>query len=1208
MALQFIIGRAGAGKTYTLIKNMVDKSLELPQKKFVAVVPEQYSMETQKEILNLHPQHGCFNIEVTSLTRLAYTVFEEQGIVNLNVMDDLGKTLVIRKILEECKEQLKVYQGKTSMIGFTEKVKSVISELRQYNIGEEELLKMCDETEEYPALRMKLEDIHVMNNAFNTYIKDKAITNEELLTLLCKYIPKSDFVKNTFFYFDSFTGFTPVQYQVLEQMIRYSPKVSMAVTLPENEENFKGFSPYELFALSKETIIKARELAIKNSIEILPDIVIDLEKDNEKKECSRLGRIDEALSFIEAHIFRDRVNALQDENSRQTGRAKSSRRTGKEKYGKETEAVKVCVLNNPKAEAEYVAGEISRLVKNEKYRFQDVAVIAGDIEGYHKYIRQAFVKYEIPCFIDHKEDILSNKYVDGLLAALDVIEKDFSHQTVMRFVRLKFMDLDERECDIFENYILKSNRRGYKSYTRQWEKVYSFMETESLPQGGLSQKKDEESSREDEIIQQKDENSSTDDEILQKKGEDHLAIVNKVRAEIVAGLKQLRNVLINKNSTILDKTKALYLFMNQHHIPEKISRDIRYFKTARLTAVEKEYRQISEAVINVFDRLVSLMGDEVVSNKEYKDILQAGFGEIKIGIIPPGIDTVMVGNIERTRLKDTKKVLFFVGMNDGIVPNTSAGGGMITDSERDILSTKDFELAPTSRDNIFKQRIYLYSLFAKPLEKIVLCYSQTGSDGAALRKSYIIGTVMNMFEHLKEEHMDQIEMAPEHITNQKVALEYVSENINRYRNFLDDKNSSQDKLFTYLSNILNSNKDTEKFMNLIIDAGFYNNKKEQLLEVFARRLYGLPGNIGITRLEGYAKCAYSQFLSYGLRLQEREKFSIQAYDIGNLYHKSIQKFFEIACNEKIDWKNMTDEKNQEMISEAVDNVLKDYDNEALEGSARNSFITGQVREIAAKTVKVLVNHIRSGKFKPAEYEIPLEHGVVDRIDTYETEDKLYVKVIDYKSGNVAFDITKAYHGIQMQLLVYMNDAVKYEQKNNEKEVLPAAGLYFNIKDPFVEMNGISDMVDEYRQIHPDDERTDEQILNQLIFEKQLPEYQMTGIVNTEEPVVTAVDEELEQGKKSQIVKLTKNKNGDFSVQSHALDQETYMKLIQHVSNKADEMKEQLFKGNIQLNPVPDACQYCSYKGICKFDKSLGDKYRELDKVTYKNIGELLGEV
>lgn len=1148
MALQFIIGRAGAGKTYTLIKDMIDKSQEMPDKKFVAVVPEQYSMETQKEILTKHPRGGCFNIEVTSLTRLAYAVFEEQGVTDLNVMDDLGKILVIRKVLEECKEKLKVYKSKTSMMGFADKVKSVISELRQYNISDEELIKMCEETDEYPSLQMKLEDIHIIHDTFNNYIRDKAITSEELLTILCQYIPKSDYVKNTYFYFDSFTGFTPVQYQVLEQIMRYSPKVVMSITLPEYESGFKGFNQHELFSLSKETMIKTKELAIKNSVEILPEVVINLAADKEQKEKSRLGRIDKALSFVEGHIFQNN-----------------------DKFTEETEAIKVCALSNPKAETEYVAGEISRLVKNNKYRFQDFAVIAGDIDGYYKYIQQAFVKYDIPCFIDHKEDVLANKYIDGILAALDVIDKDFSHQAVMRFVRLKFWYLDKNECDIFENYLLKSNRRGYKSYAREWERKYKFME------------------------------------------EDHLDIVNKIRKEIVDGFSALREVLVNKKSTIGDKTKALYLFTNEHHMQESISNDIAYFKENGLTALEKEYSQIAQSIVNVFDRLVSLMGDEIISNREYIDILQAGFAQIKIGIIPPGMDTVMVGNIERTRLKDTKRILFFVGMNDGVVPNTSAGGGMITDSERDVLSTKNFELAPTTRDNIFKQRIYLYSLFAKPLEKIILCYSKAGADGAILRKSYVVGTLLKMFPKVKEEHIDKIEMSPEHITNKNIALQYISENINLYRNAIvkskdnDIPKNEEEKLFLYLSNILYSDESTEKMMDLILEAGFYHKDKENLEDYFAKKLYGLPGNIGITRLENYAKCAYSQFLSYGLKLKERERFSVEAYDIGNLYHQSIQRFFQMAGDEKIDWNHISEKKHQEMISEAVDYTLKNYENEALEGTARNSFITGQVREIATKTIKVLVNHINAGKFKPTEYEIALEHGVVDRIDTYETDDKLYVKVIDYKSGKTTFNITKAYHGIQMQLLVYMQDAMNYEKKNTNKEVLPSAGLYFNIKDPFVQMENANGILEEYRATHPSDKRTDDEIINDLVFEKQLPEFQMSGIVNTEQQSISAVDNAFEEGNKSDIVKLKIKKDGDPDSNSQALSQETYMKFIKYVSDKADQMKEQLYKGNISLNPVNDACGYCNFKGICKFDRTLGDNYREIEEVTYKNIGELLQE-
>ena len=287
---------------------------------------------------------------------------------------------------------------------------------------------------------------------------------------------------------------------------------------------------------------------------------------------------------------------------------------------------------------------------------------------------------------------------------------------------------------------------------------------------------------------------------------------------------------------------------------------------------------------------------------------------------------------------------------------------------------------------------------------------------------------------------------------------------------------------------------------------------------------------------------------------------------------------------------------------------KKYDNEALEGSARNAFITNQVKEIAEKTVKVLINHINHGKFKPAEYEIPLEHGIVDRIDTYETDDKLYVKVIDYKSSEMVFDITKAYNGIQMQLLVYINDAINYEKKKTSKEILPAAGLYFNIRDPYMNISGTNDLIKMHRDVNKEDTRTDEEILKEIVFKQQLPKFQMTGIVCDSKEVIDAVDEDVEKNNESKIVKVSYDKSGNPKKTSQILDEQTYSKLIKHVSNKADELKNDLLSGKISINPIEEQCRYCSYKGICRFDQALGDKYRQLESVSFGNIGELLNEV
>ena len=192
MSLQFIIGRAGSGKSTLLYKNLIDTSMNNPDKNILAVVPEQFSMETQKQILTMINEEyglgGSFNIEVTSLNRLAYLIFEEQGIINYKVMDDLGKSLVIRKVLEQCKKELIIYKNKTAMPGFVEKVKSVLSELKQYYISDTDMDNMLDLCGRRPALYHKLKDILVIRKAFDEYIQDKMITTEDVLEIFCKYV------------------------------------------------------------------------------------------------------------------------------------------------------------------------------------------------------------------------------------------------------------------------------------------------------------------------------------------------------------------------------------------------------------------------------------------------------------------------------------------------------------------------------------------------------------------------------------------------------------------------------------------------------------------------------------------------------------------------------------------------------------------------------------------------------------------------------------------------------------------------------------------------------------------------------------------------------------------------------------------------------------------------------------------------------------
>lgn len=1126
MALQFYFGRAGSGKSYALYKNLIDTSIKEQKSNFMAVVPEQYSLEAQKHIMDLHPNSGSLNIEVTSFKRLAFFVFEEQGYSNYRMMDELGQTLVMRKVLQECKNNLTIYSKKTNMPGFAEKMKTLISELKQYSIAVDDVSKIEKNMEDRPALKHKFHDIDVIYRAFEEYIGKKNITNEDVLDIFCDFIPKSDFVRNTYFYLDGYTGFTPIQYKVLELLIKYSKGLFIALTLPENEKTLNKYSKYELFCLSKETVCKLTEIANKNNIKIQEHIWVG------KGKAPYRIRGNRELCFMEENIFRNN-----------------------KKFEGKVSSVEVHFSGNPLCESENTVRAISKLVREEGYRYNDIAVITGNIEAYYRYLKEGFDRYGIPVFIDHKKDALDNPFIEAIKTAVEVVEKDFSYDSIFHLLKLNVLDFDMEQVDLFENYVLRSGRRGFKSYSIKWEKIYKGMY------------------------------------------EHDIDVINQVREKVIDSLAELRKNLKDKNSTIRKFTIAIYQWIKKNNFYTKLENYIEYFETQGLMAKSNEYKQIYDAIIGIFDRIVELLGNEKVSVTEYKQILQSGFEGIRIGIIPPGLDTVMVGDIERTRLKDIKKIIFFLGVNDGIIPSAGVSGGIITDMDREYLSAQSVLLAPTARENVFKQKIYLYTLLAKPTQKIILSYSTSGPNNQVGRKSYLISAIEQMFPQLTEIDDDATSLTYADIVTKNMGLKYISENIKEIRF------GREDEMTKNLLGVLGG-----KEVDMILEGAFFRKKTPVIDELIAKQLYGNKENIGITRIERYAMCAYSQFLKNGLKLGERKKFGIAAYDIGNLYHEAIDKYFNQIQKEGQNWEDLEIDVSRKIMDRCIEQVMDEYENDALEGSARNIFIKEQVRRTANKTAEVLMKHIQSGKFKPAEYELSVRHGRIDRVDTMETGDSLYVKVIDYKSGNKSFSFTDAFMGISMQLLVYLKDAMDYEQKKNpQKKVLPAGGLYFKIQDPFVKRPDFQKIIEEYKESNPDTNWSEEQIIRNAVENLKLSEYSMTGVVNSHRDIIESMDENVfQKSGKSGILPVTSTKSG-IGKNSAVLEEKTFNKFLDYMMQKANDMTEEIMCGKAQINPVKEACIYCPYSSVCGFDTKLGYKYRDKESVDGAYLQKLFSE-
>lgn len=1124
MPLQFINGRAGSGKSTRLYKNLIEGSKKNPEDLYVVIAPDQYSLEAQKEILALTESGASLNIEVTSFSRLARQVLEEQGYSDYSVMDELKKSFVLRKVLSDCKDDLSVYSKMIRMPGFTEKMKTVISEFKQYDISNDDLEQMISDSEDRPALNKKLKDIQKINEKFNEYLDDQNITSQDLLTKFVEFIPNSDLIKRTHIFIDGFTGFTPIQNNVLGALMKYAPEVNIALTIPHDE--LGDLEKEDTFMLGRKAMKVLIELAEKENVEVnylndFDDVPVRI-KDNG------------ALSFVEENFFANTTASFDGEQ----------------------DAIELHKSVNPRIESQEVASRIAKLVMEDGYRYKDIAVITGDLPGYHRFLKDYFEKYNIPGFFDVKRSILTNPFMDFIVSVVWMVDQNFSYDTLFHVLRLGIVDIDTLDIDQLENYVIRFSRLGFKSYEGNWGKKFKGM---------------------------------TDDELI------HL---NNLARRVYDTFNAFNKAMKAKNATIKDYCAAIYSLCDNLDINAKIERYVEQFKNENKRDLEKEYSQIYDAYINLLEKLVDSLGDEVVTLAEFAQILTAGIENLKIGIIPPGIDTVMVGDIERTRLKDTKKIIFLVGANDGVIPKEVSGAGIITDADRDFIAEKDyeFELAPTAKDNVLSQKLYIYSLLAKPTEKMIISYSKSDMEGSVMRASYVVTRLENMFAQLKVINDEVRDYEIDDILNERIAYEYLAAHT---------KGDTFKLLVSYLSN----RKTDYDRIPIIRDGIFFKKKTPTITSELAQKLYGHLTDIKATRLEEYASCAYKQFVNRALNLSLREKYQIESFDLGNIYHEAIRIIFNDISASKLDWMSIDESDIANIIDNGIEQAIEGYDNLAIHEDVREKFVKKQVKDTVKQTINILIEHIHRGVFLPYKNEEDVSVGIADRIDKYETEDKVYLKIIDYKSGNKTFDYTSAYYGESIQLMLYMKGAMdKAKKQYPDKEIVPAGAMYFHIQNPYVTKNISKKSLDEYI----DKGLTEKEAKIQILKDNFFKEYKMSGLYNKDIDVLKMMEKDL-AGYSELMSGIAVTQNGNLdSRTNYALDAEIYKKFVNYVAKEADKHREEMMSGNIEINPKEysnqyTSCKYCPHKAICQFDISLGSEYIKNKDKKRKDIEDEFGE-
>lgn len=1101
MPLKFVFGPSGSGKSSYLYQHVIQESMKYPERNYIVLVPEQFTMQTQKDLVMMHERKGIMNIDVLSFARLAYRVFEETGGGGLPVLDDEGKNLILRKIAGDYESELKMLGGHMKKQGYISEVKSVISEFTQYDIGEDEIERVMESAGESSRLYYKLADIRLLYRGFMDYLREKYITKEELLDVLSCEVEKSERLKNSTVVLDGFTGFTPVQDRLLGELMRHCREVIVTVTMDRRGNPYVYEHPYQLFALSKQMVTSLLQIAKQNKIPVEEPVELYDHVPWRFKE-------QEALAFLEKHLFRYGAGA----------------------YEKEQEQVKLHLAKNPREEAYAVAEQVRRMMREDRYRLRDIGVIVSDMDVYADHLKQAFIKYDIPFFMDHKRSILLNSFVEYIRSVLHMAEQSFSYESVFRFLRTNLAGFTYEEIDELENYVIGLGIKGYKHWQEKWTRKLRGMAQEDLDK------------------------------------------MNHYRRQLVEKVDGLIYVLRQRRKTVADITRAIYEFMVQENLQVRLAEQEELFKAKGELALAREYAQIYRIVIELFDKFVELLGDEQVSLSEYCKLLDAGLEEARVGVIPPEVDQVVIGDMQRTRLKDIKALLF-AGANDVYLPGALLRTGLLSELDREKFAREKLTLSAGGKEKAYVQKFYLYLNLTKPSEKLDIYYSKVSADGKSVRPSYLIQELQKLFPKLKvrdeERYLKEQELT-ENIGFDRMIREFVQ------------KRHETDGAWCELYNWYKKNPKWQEKVERFLEAGYYRKPLDALTEEAAKRLYGEEFETSITRMERFAVCAFSHFLTYGLGLREREEYDFQAADLGNVCHRALERFSYKVEREAGDWLKLTEEKRKQYVEESVEEAIADYGNSILYSSSRNAYLIVRMKRMLEKTVWALTKQLAAGDFKPAAYELRFANGKIDRVDTCEDGDCVYVKVIDYKTGSKSFDVTALYHGLQLQLMVYMDAALQLEQKKHpEKEILPAGVFYYRIQDPLID--------------RPKEGEEQESILKEL---------KPDGMISLEKEVLEHLDHCMVG--ESSVIPVKYNKNGSLSKSSKAASAQDFYLMMKYAVNKVEEIRQKILSGDVKVNPyrrgTETSCDYCSYRQICGFDTKMeGYRYREIEAMSVDKV-------
>ena len=819
------------------------------------------------------------------------------------------------------------------------------------------------------------------------------------------------------------------------------------------------------------------------------------------------------------------------------------------KYTNSVENIKLFLAKNQYSEIEEVAKNILKLVRDNGYRYKDISIITKNISNYSSLARAIFDKYDIPIFIDENRDLNQNIIIQYILSVLEIFTKNWSYESVFNYIKTGFSNIEEDEIFKLEKYCLKWGIKQNK-----WKKEFTY---------GKYEEKDK-----------------TEIERLER-----------IRKDIVNPLMKLKSDIDN-DKTAEGISKSIYKFLVEENIAEKINKKIEELEKVGQVDLVKEYQSSLQTILDILDEIVLVFSDDKMTIDKYAQILKVGFKNSNLTKIPVTQDQVIMGDVDRSRSHKVKAI-FIIGLNDGEFPSVHKDEGFLNDLDRETLKQDGIELAKGTIENLYEDNFNIYKAFSTAEEKLYLLYSSSDVQGKALRPSMLINKIKKIYPMLQEES-DVIETKAE-VLNKKTTYDELIIQLSKLK-----EQDEIDKVWYYVYDYYKKDTEWNTKLEQNLKGLNYTNIPEKIEQTNIDKLYGNTLVTSISKLERYRSCPFSYYLQYGLKIKPEEELKIQTLNTGTFIHEIIDEFFGTVREAGIKLAEITDEQLAEIINKIIDEKLKQSQNYIFTSTAKYRALVVRLKKIIQKALKYIIGTLvqsrfevlgtevefgENGKYKPIR--LTLEDGKrieiigkIDRIDTAQSEDGRYLRIIDYKSSAKNIDLNEVYAGLQIQLLTYLDAACK------EEDLMPAGVLYFSMLEQMI--------------------KADKRMEQEEIEEKIRANFKMKGLILADVNVVKLHDKKLEKGS-SALVPAYIDKEGNLSEKkTSGVTAEQFEELQKYMYIVIKQISKEILGGNIDLKPYykdkKTPCKYCDYKSVCGFNMGgCENNYNYIDKKSKEEI-------